>query len=111
MQTIDRKQRMALPEQKAAKQDPLLRRGNWSEVSLGFTSQQAVAEAERCIHCPAAPCQKACPLHNDIPGALDHLEAGNALGAIERFRATSPMPEVCSRVCPQERLCEGSCVL
>lgn len=108
---IDRKRRMGLPPQKAASQDPTLRRMNWEEVSLGFTAEQARAEAERCIHCPAAPCQKACPLHNDISSALAYLEDGDILRAANHFRQTSPFPEVCSRVCPQERLCEGSCVI
>jgi glutamate synthase (NADPH/NADH) small chain len=100
-----------LPAQHGASQDPLPRRQNWDEVSLGFTRAQAIAEAERCIHCPAAPCEKACPLHNDISGALAFLEAGDVLGAAAHFRQTSPLPEMCSRVCPQERLCEGSCVI
>lgn len=109
--TIDRKRRMGLPAQHPASQDPAIRQHNWNEVSLGFTREQAIAEAERCIHCPAAPCQKACPLHNDISTALQYVENGDLLAAAATFRLTSPLPEVCSRVCPQERLCEGSCVI
>lgn len=109
--TIDRKARMALPDQQVPKQDPLARRQNWDEVSLGYTVALAQAEASRCLQCPAAPCVRACPLHNDIPGALGLLESGDPVAAATRFRRTSPMPEVCGRVCPQERLCEGACVL
>jgi glutamate synthase (NADPH/NADH) small chain len=108
---IDRKQRLTLPEQKAPTQNALARRSTWTEVNLGYTPEQAEVEASRCLQCPAAPCQKACPLHNDIAGALDLLAAGNRRGAAERFRATSPFPDICSRICPQERLCEGSCVV
>jgi glutamate synthase (NADPH/NADH) small chain len=54
---------------------------------------------------------KACPLHNDIPSALALLEAGDFIGAANKFRETSPMPEMCGRLCPQEHLCEGSCVV
>jgi glutamate synthase (NADPH/NADH) small chain len=108
---IDRKQRLTLPEQKPAMQDPLRRRGNWAEVNLGYTREQAMAEADRCLLCPAAPCQKACPLRNDIAGALALLASGDERAAAERYRITSPFPEICSRECPQERLCEGSCVV
>jgi glutamate synthase (NADPH/NADH) small chain len=107
----DRKRRMALPDQRAPTRDPMERRHNWEEICLGFDVRQAMAESERCIRCPAAPCQKACPLHNDIRGAMESLESGDVLGAADRFRVTSPMPDVCGRICPQERLCEGSCVL
>ena len=68
-------------------------------------------EAERCIQCPAAPCIKACPVDNDIPGALWKLENGDVLGAAEVFYETSNLPEMCGRFCPQESLCEGSCVI
>src|SRR5690606_29092484 len=67
-------------------------------------------EAARCIQCPdPAPCVLGCALGNDIPTALRLVEEGDFLGAAAVFRRTSPMPEICSRVCPQERLCEGSC--
>ena len=70
-----------------------------------------MVEATRCIQCPAAPCIKACPLHNDIPGAFWLLESGDFVGAANKFRETSTMPDVCGRICPQERLCEGDCVV
>ena len=68
-------------------------------------------EAERCIQCPAAPCIKACPVGNDIPGALWLLEQGKFDDAADVFRETSELPEMCGRLCPQERLCEGHCVV
>ncbi len=68
-------------------------------------------EAARCIQCPAAPCMKACPVHNDIPGALALLEKGDVIGAANKFRETSPIPDMCGRLCPQEDLCEGHCVV
>lgn len=109
---VDRKARFQIPEQKILKQDAMDRRCNWNEVVLGFESEgTAMVEAERCIQCPAAPCIKACPVHNDIPGALWELEQGNFIEAANIFRLTSTMPEVCGRICPQERLCEGSCVV
>lgn len=111
MRAVDRKRRLQIPPQPVAKQEPAQRVGNWREVYLGFDLAAARAEATRCIQCPAAPCVKACPLHNDIPGALLELEAGEPVAAARVFRLTSSMPNVCGRLCPQERLCEGSCVV
>jgi len=108
---VDRKQRLKIPPQPIPKQPPAQRIRNWEEVCLGFDLASARIEANRCIQCPAAPCVKACPLHNDIPGALLKIEQGDPLAGADIFRLTSPMPEVCGRLCPQERLCEGSCVV
>jgi len=79
---------------------------------LGWTDERSVLiEASRCLQCPAAPCVVACPLHNAIPNALRQIEEGDFPAAARTFAETNPMPEVCGRVCPQERLCEGACVL
>ena len=108
---VDRKERLKIPPQPIPKQPPAQRVHNWEEVCLGFDLASARLEANRCIQCPAAPCVKACPLHNDIPGALLKIEQGDPFAGADIFRLTSPMPEVCGRLCPQERLCEGSCVV
>jgi glutamate synthase (NADPH) small chain len=108
---IDRKQRLKIPAQRMPKQDPARRVHNWDETYLGFDLESAKLEAQRCIQCPAAPCMKACPVHNDIPGAFLKLENGDVLGAANVFRETSNMPEICGRICPQEVLCEGHCVV
>ena len=108
---VDRKARLQIPAQSIAKQDPNVRILNWSEVYLPLNIELAKIEAERCIQCPAAPCQVACPVGNDIPGALWKLEHDDPGGAAELFHETSNMPEMCGRLCPQERLCEGHCVV
>ncbi|HLB27068.1 MAG TPA: NADPH-dependent glutamate synthase [Dehalococcoidia bacterium] len=108
---VDRKARLKIPPQPVPKQDPKERIKNWQEVYLGYDLPTARIEATRCIQCPAAPCQKACPLHNDIPGALLKLEEGDVMAAAEVFRATNPAPDMCGRLCPQEQLCEGDCVV
>lgn len=108
---IDRKARFQIPPRRPPKQDPAARVGNWDEVSFLFDPEAAKVEANRCIQCPAAPCTKACPVHNDIPGALWLLERGDFDGAADVFRETSELPEMCGRLCPQERLCEGHCVV
>lgn len=108
---VDRKSRLQIPAQHIEKQAPNARIHNWSEVYLPLSLDTAKVEAERCIQCPAAPCQAACPVSNDIPGALWQLEHGDVLGAAETFHETNSMSEMCGRLCPQERLCEGHCVV
>lgn len=108
---LDRKERLKVPPQKLPKQEPEQRVHNWDEVYLGFDLETARVEAYRCIQCPAAPCIKACPVHNDIPGAFWKLEQGDPIVGANIFRQTSTLPEMCGRLCPQERLCEGDCVV
>src|SRR3712207_161037 len=101
--------RLGISIQQAEKQSPEERVQNWEEVYQGFDLTRARIEAARCIHCPTTPCISACPVHNDIPAALLKLEHGDVLGAAAVFRETSTLPEMCGRLCPQERLCEGDC--
>ena len=108
---VDRKARLKLAASRPSKQPPVERTGNWDEVYHLFDAETAKQEAMRCIQCPAAPCQRACPVHNDIPGAFWLLEQGDFDGAANVFRETSELPEMCGRLCPQERLCEGHCVV
>ncbi len=108
---VDRKARLKIPPQKFTKQDPKVRVHNWNETKLPISLEAAKAEAIRCIQCPAAPCQKACPVHNDIPAAFWLLEQDDLSGGALKFFETSDMPDMCGRLCPQERLCEGHCVV
>lgn len=108
---VDRRARMGLPANTPDKQPPDVRVHNWDEVFHLFDPETAKAEAVRCIQCPAAPCIVACPVSNDIPGALWLLEQGEFDNAADVFRETSELPEMCGRLCPQERLCEGDCVV
>jgi glutamate synthase (NADPH/NADH) small chain len=109
--THDNLRRLQIPVQPVAKQDPKERIKNWDEAFLGYTLETAIIEAERCIHCPTAPCQDACPTGNNIPAALILLEEGDVFAAAAKFRETSNLPEMCGRLCPQESLCEGACVV
>ncbi len=107
---IDRKARLKIPRQTVPKQRPEERVYNFNEVYLGFDEKTARVEAERCIQCPdPSPCSRGCPLHNDIPLAMWHIYNGEFLEAAAVYRQTSNLPEVCGRVCPQEKLCQGSC--
>src|SRR3990172_3121768 len=92
---VDRKARLKIPAQRIRKQDPNVRIRNWSEVYLPIDIATAKVEAERCIQCPAAPCQVACPVGNDIPRALWQLEQGDPGGAAAIFHETSNLPEMC----------------
>ncbi len=103
--------RLAVGVQPVPKQDAEERKRNFDETYLGFDLNAAKIEASRCIQCPSAPCQEACPVSNDIPGAFALLEIGDILGAADKFRETSNLPEMCGRLCPQEKLCEGACVV
>jgi glutamate synthase (NADPH) small chain len=109
---IDRKARLQIEPQYVAKRPAETRLCDFREVSLGFDPETAKIEAMRCIQCPTpAPCQQACPLHNDIPLAMWLIAEGDFTGAANVYRQTSPMPEICGRICPQEVLCQGSCTV
>jgi len=103
--------RLAISVQPVPKQDAEVRKRNFDETYIGFDLNAARVEASRCLQCPSAPCQEACPVSNDIPGAFALLEVGDVLGAADKFRETSNLPEMCGRLCPQEKLCEGACVV
>ncbi len=91
-------------------QDPLTRRSNFSEVALGYTFEMAVNEAKRCLHCKNKPCVSGCPVGIDIPAFIERVANEDLEGAFEILNASSALPAVCGRVCPQENQCEGKCV-
>ena len=96
---------------KAGEQDPKVRSHNFGEVNLGFTLEQARQEASRCLHCKNPRCVGACPVGINIPEFIARIKEGQIAGAAEVIARDSSLPAVCGRVCPQERQCEGSCVL
>ena len=91
-------------------QDPEVRNKNFSEVALGYTPEMAVNEAKRCLHCKNKPCVSGCPVGIDIPGFIAKVAEEDFEGAYEVLSASSALPAVCGRVCPQENQCEGKCV-
>ncbi len=98
--------RAAPPKRPAAE-----RVADFLEIYSNYDEATAQAQASRCINCYNPSCAQACPLHNRIPEWLALTAQGRFLEAAELSRSTSNLPEICSRVCPQERLCEGSCIL
>ena len=93
------------------KRSAVERIADFMEIYANFDEATAREEASRCIQCPNPTCVQGCPLGNRIPEWLALTAEGHFLEAAALSRTTSNMPELCSRVCPQERLCEGSCIL
>ncbi|MCW5851546.1 MAG: NAD(P)-dependent oxidoreductase [Anaerolineae bacterium] len=106
------KDRLRIPHTPYAEREPEARVHDFQDIVLGYDIETARREASRCLQCPQpSGCAAACPLGNDIPAAMWLIAQGDFIGAANIYRQTSIFPEICGRVCPQERLCEGSCVL
>jgi len=91
-------------------QDPDIRRNNFDEVCQGYTGEEAVAEASRCLNCKNARCIQGCPVSVNIPGFISKLKEGDVAGAYAVISEASSLPAICGRVCPQETQCEANCV-
>ena len=95
------------PDKKPAR----TRAKQFAEIYEPYQPQDAAAQAHRCLHCGNPYCEWKCPVHNYIPNWLQLVSEGNILEAAEMSHRTNSLPEVCGRVCPQDRLCEGDCTL
>lgn len=82
----------------------------YDEVALGYTREEAMTEARRCLDCPTPGCMEGCPVGIHIPSFIKLIERGDMLGALTTIRETSSLPAVCGRVCPQEKQCESKCI-
>lgn len=100
-----------IPRTPMPEQDPQERRFNFREVPLGYTEEQAVVEASRCIQCKNPLCIQGCPVCIDIPGFIKLIALRDFRGAIRRMKETNILPAICGRVCPQETQCEVQCIL
>ena len=89
---------------------PLLRRRDFLEVTTGYTAEQAIEEAGRCLQCKHKPCTGGCPVQVDIPAFIAEVARGDFAAAYEVISRSSSLPAVCGRVCPQENQCESRCV-
>jgi len=94
-----------------AEQEPSERVRNFREVPHGYTPQEAIAEANRCLLCKKAVCVSGCPVAIDIPKFIHEIAAGDFRGAYRTLRHANSLPAVCGRVCPQEDQCEAVCTL
>ncbi len=101
--TVDK----AMPE----KRPPDLRKEDFQEIYGEYAREKAAEQAGRCSQCGVPYCQSHCPLHNNIPDWLKLTAEGRLQEAYEISQATNTFPEICGRICPQDRLCEGNCVI
>ncbi|SHI84893.1 glutamate synthase (NADPH) small subunit [Palleronia salina] len=93
------------------KRPPDLRRGDFNEIYGEYAREKAAEQSGRCSQCGVPYCQSHCPLHNNIPDWLRLTAEGRLQEAYEVSQATNTFPEICGRICPQDRLCEGNCVI
>ena len=100
-----------VPRHDPKKKDIEDRKHKYEEIYYPFETREVEHQAHRCLHCGNPYCEWKCPVHNYIPNWLKLISEGNLLEAVELSHQTNSLPEVCGRVCPQDRLCEGACTL
>ncbi len=101
---------MSLKKNEMPQQKPEVRCKNFDEVALGYTPEQAIDEAKRCLQCKNRPCVGGCPVNVKIPEFIARVAEGDFEGAYKVITETNSLPAVCGRVCPQETQCESKCV-
>ena len=101
---------MSLKKNAMPSQDPNVRNKNFLEVALGYTEEQALDEAARCLNCKNHPCVSGCPVQVKIPEFIQKITEKDYEGAYQVIHETSSLPAVCGRVCPQETQCESKCI-
>ncbi|MDX1513951.1 MAG: FAD-dependent oxidoreductase [Gammaproteobacteria bacterium] len=100
-----------VPRQDPKKLSVEVRVRNFREIYGAYDEQSAASQADRCIDCGNPYCEWKCPVHNYIPNWLKLVAEGNLMEAAELCHQTNSLPEICGRICPQDRLCEGACTL
>jgi glutamate synthase (NADPH/NADH) small chain len=105
------KERFKIPTQKMIEQDPGERSRNFKQVNMGYTEELAILEAQRCIQCPKPSCVPGCPVEINIPAFIDLIAKRDFIGAAKKLKEANSLPAVCGRVCPQEKQCQGPCVV
>ena len=101
-----KKEAMRMP-----KQEPKIRRQNFNEVALGYTEEQVLEEASRCLQCPKPQCVPGCPVGINIPEFIKLLKERKYEEAINKIKEKNALPAICGRVCPQEEQCQKTCIM
>lgn len=109
--SLTNKDRMAIPQQEMPSGEPLVRARQMTEVALGYTKEQAIVEANRCLQCKNKPCVNGCPVNVQIPDFIAQVAKGEFKKAVDIIKQTNLLPAICGRVCPQEKQCQGQCTV
>ena len=109
--TLTAKDRSAIPQQEMPVGDPKERARQMTEVARGYSKEQAVIEANRCLQCKNEPCVSGCPVNVPIPQFIAHVAKGEFKEAVYVIKTTNLLPAICGRVCPQEKQCQGQCTV
>lgn len=110
-ETLSPKDRTKIPHQDMPSQSPEERIHNMKEVALGYTEEEALCEANRCLNCKTKPCMQGCPVSIDIPAFIKEIQDKDYKKALEIIQESSLLPSVCGRVCPQENQCQKFCTV
>ncbi|NLK46767.1 MAG: NADPH-dependent glutamate synthase [Treponema sp.] len=105
------KERMSIPQQIMPTGEPNIRARQMTEVALGYTKEQAIVEANRCVQCKNQPCVSGCPVNVPIPQFIAEVAKGEFKKAIDIIKTTNLLPAICGRVCPQEKQCQEQCTV
>ena len=109
--TLSPKDRMAIPQQIMPTGEPKARARQMTEVALGYTKEQAIVEANRCLQCKNQPCVSGCPVNVPIPSFIAEVAKGEFKKAVDIIKTANLLPAICGRVCPQEKQCQGQCTV
>jgi glutamate synthase (NADPH/NADH) small chain len=107
---LSTKERVKIDRVKMPERPPMERNRDFNEVPVGFSPEQAMKEASRCLDCPTPTCISGCPVNINIPGFIKEIEQGEFLESTKVLKKTNALPAVCGRVCPQETQCEQRCI-
>ena len=108
---LTQKERTKIEMQDMPTLDPKMRASLMDEVAIGYTDEQAIVEAQRCLNCKNKPCVKGCPVGVRIPEFIEAIQRGEFKEAVDIIKTTNLLPAICGRVCPQEKQCQSVCTI